>query len=65
MATTQFTRRWYTTREVAQILGFSTTKVKMLIAQRDLRSVKVGGSRRILPEWVDEFIETVTQRDSA
>jgi len=37
----------------------------MLIVTRELRSVKVGANRRILPEWVDEYIEHVTHQDSA
>ena len=29
----------------------------MLIAQGDLKSLKDGRSRRVLPRWVDEYIE--------
>jgi hypothetical protein len=32
---------------------------------REIRSVKVGAHRRILPEWVDEYIENCTHQDSA
>ncbi|MCG8919241.1 excisionase family DNA-binding protein [Actinokineospora sp. PR83] len=52
--------KWHTVAEVAVLLGFGLSKTKMLIASRAIRSVKVGGSRRILPEWVDEYIHRVT-----
>jgi len=50
------TKKWYTVKEVAEMLGYSESKVWMLVIQRDLKSLKDGGSRRILPEWVDEYI---------
>jgi excisionase family DNA binding protein len=50
------TPRWYTTRQVAVMLGYSLTKTKHLVLTGQLRSVKDGGSRRILSEWVDEYI---------
>ncbi len=50
------TKKWYTVKEVAQMLGYGESKVWMLVIQRDLKSLKDGGSRRILPEWVDEYI---------
>jgi excisionase family DNA binding protein len=49
--------RWYTVSQVAQLLGFGETKVRMLIIAGDLRSLKDGRSRRILPEWVDEYVQ--------
>jgi excisionase family DNA binding protein len=48
---------WYSTADVAQLLGYGTSKVKDLIATRRLRSVKDGKYRRIKPEWVEEYIE--------
>lgn len=48
--------KWLTTAEVAVILGYGLTKTKMLIITGDLKSLKDGGSRRIMPEWVDEYI---------
>lgn len=48
--------KWLTTAEVAVMLGFGITKTKMLIISGDLRSLKDGRSRRILPEWVDDYI---------
>ncbi len=49
-------RRWYTVAEVAQMLGYGETKVRMLVLTGDLRSLKDGGCRRILPAWIDEYV---------
>ena len=49
-------RRWYTVPEVAEMLGYGPTKVRMMVISGDLRSLKDGGCRRILPEWVDEYV---------
>ncbi len=49
-------KRWHTVAEVAQMLGYGESKVRMLIIQGDLKSLKDGRSRRILPRWVDEFV---------
>ncbi len=48
--------KWYTIAEVAQMLGYGLSKTKMLVATGELRSLKDGGSRRILPEWVEEYV---------
>lgn len=48
--------RWYTTAQVALMLGYSLTKTKSLVISGQIRSLKDGGNRRILPEWVDEYI---------
>jgi excisionase family DNA binding protein len=48
--------RWYTTEQVAVMLGYGLTKTKHLVLSGQIRSVKDGGNRRILPEWVDEYI---------
>ena len=53
------TRRWYTVGEVAKMLGFGLSKTKMLIITGELRSVKIGGHRRVLPQWVDEYVARV------
>lgn len=50
------TRKWYTVAEVAEMLGYGLTKTKMLVLTGELRSLKDGRSRRILPEWVDEYV---------
>ncbi|RSM65008.1 helix-turn-helix domain-containing protein [Kibdelosporangium aridum] len=49
--------KWHTVNEVAQLLRFSVSKTKMLICTGELKSVKDGRNRRIMPEWVDEYIE--------
>lgn len=49
-------RRWYTVNEVAEMLGYGPTKIRMMCISGDLRSLKDGGSRRILPAWVDEYV---------
>ena len=54
---TVLTPRWYSVAQVAQLLGYGVSKTKMLVATGELRSVKDGKYRRILPEWVDEYIE--------
>ena len=50
------TPKWYSVAEVAQLLGYGLSKTKMLVATGQLRSLKDGGHRRILPEWVDEYV---------
>jgi len=51
------TPRWYSVAQVAEMLGFGLSKTKMLVATGELRSIKDGKYRRILPEWVDEYVE--------
>lgn len=48
--------RWFTVRQVARMLGYGESKVRFLVISGDLRSLKDGRSRRILPEWVDEYV---------
>lgn len=48
--------KWYSVAEVAQMLGYGLSKTKTLVATGQLRSLKDGGHRRILPEWVDEYV---------
>jgi excisionase family DNA binding protein len=50
------TPRWYTTKQVALMLGYSLTKTKHLVLTGQIRSVKDGGNRRILPKYVDEYV---------
>ena len=52
----RLSRRWYTVAEVAEMLGYGETKVRMAIISGDLRSVKDGKLRRILPQWVDDYV---------
>jgi len=42
-------RKWLTAPEVAELLGFGLSKTKMLIAMGQIRSVKDGHHRRVLP----------------
>ncbi len=48
--------KWYTTKQVAVMLGYSLTKTKHLVLSGQIRSIKDGGNRRILPEYVDEYV---------
>ena len=50
------TPKWYTTAQVADLLGFGLYKTKAIIASGELRSLKDGRYRRVLPEWVDEYV---------
>jgi len=56
MATAVIERKWHTVAEVAEMLGFGLSKTKMLVLTGEIRSVKVGRNRRILPAWVDEYV---------
>jgi excisionase family DNA binding protein len=56
------TPKWYSPTEVATLLGFGLSKVKMKIATGELRSIKDGKYRRILPEWVDEYVSEQIER---
>lgn len=60
MTTAVITRKWYTTAEVAEMLGFGLSKTKMLVLTGEIRSVKIGRNRRILPTWVDDYVRHVT-----
>ncbi|MEH0933386.1 excisionase family DNA-binding protein [Micromonospora sp. CPCC 205558] len=59
------TPRWYSPAEVAVLLGFGISKVKMKIATGELRSIKDGKYRRILSEWVDDYIRDQVERQVA
>lgn len=61
MSMTALEPKWYTVAQVAELLGFGLTKTKFLILQGDIRSTKVGRNRRVLPEWVDEYINRMTE----
>ncbi|MEU2929384.1 excisionase family DNA-binding protein [Streptomyces sp. NPDC007251] len=60
MTAATLNRKWHTTAEVAEMLGFSLSKTKMLVLTGEIRSVKIGRNRRILPSWVDEYVENCT-----
>jgi excisionase family DNA binding protein len=46
----------YTVEQAAQVLTISRWKVFELIRLRELRSVKIGGLRRVPRSAVDEYI---------
>ena len=54
--TTTPLRKWHSVAEVAEMLGYGVTKTKMLIATGEIRSLKDGRHRRVLPQWVDEYV---------
>jgi excisionase family DNA binding protein len=62
---TSIARKWHTIPEVAEMLGYGVTKTKFLVLSGQIRSVKDGGNRRILPEWVDEYIRSRVEEMSA
>ena len=62
---TVITRKWYSTAEVAEILGYGLTKTKFFVISGKIRSVKDGGHRKILPEWVDDYIRRVIEEQPA
>ncbi|MGW1557309.1 helix-turn-helix domain-containing protein [Streptomyces sp. NPDC002144] len=61
MTTAVITRKWYTTAEVAEMLGYGLSKTKMLVLTGQIRSIKDGRNRRILPRYVDEYVERRAQ----
>ncbi|MET3982410.1 excisionase family DNA-binding protein [Streptomyces sp. PvR034] len=60
MAAVVVQRKWHTVAEVAEMLGFGLSKTKMLVLTGEIRSVKIGRNRRILPAWVDEYVQRIT-----
>jgi excisionase family DNA binding protein len=57
MTTAVIERKWFTTAEVAEMLGYGLSKTKMLVLTGEIRSIKDGRNRRILPRYVDEYVE--------
>ena len=57
--------KWYTTEQVAVMLGYGLTKTKYLVLSGQIRSVKDGRNRRILPEWVDDYIRRRVEETTA
>jgi len=58
-------RKWYSIPEVAEMLGYGITKTKFLVLSGEIRSIKDGGNRRILPEWVDDYIRRRVEEHAA
>jgi len=63
--TVPIARKWYSTREVAEMLGYGLTKTKFLVLSGEIRSIKDGGNRKILPEWVDDYIHHRIEEEAA
>jgi excisionase family DNA binding protein len=63
--TVPITRKWYSTREAAEMLGYGLTKTKFLVLSGQIRSVKDGGHRKILPGWIDDYIRRVIEDQAA
>jgi excisionase family DNA binding protein len=57
--------KWYTTEQVAVMLGYGLTKTKYLVLSGQIRSVKDGRNRRILPEGVDDYIRAKVEEMTA
>jgi excisionase family DNA binding protein len=53
---TTIARKWYSISEVAEMLGYGLAKTKFLVLSGQIRSIKDGGNRRILSEWVDGYV---------
>ncbi|QFY15040.1 helix-turn-helix domain-containing protein [Nonomuraea phyllanthi] len=54
-------KRWHSTKEVAEMLGYGLTKTKFLVLSGQIRSVKDGRHRRILPQWVDDYVTKIAE----
>lgn len=65
MTATVIERKWYTTGEVAEMLGYGLSKTKTLVLTGEIRSIKDGRNRRILPRYVDEYVERRAQEAEA
>lgn len=55
----------FSTAEVARLLGIGQCRVYDLIRQRELRSVKVGASRRISARALVEYVAQLELQDTA
>jgi excisionase family DNA binding protein len=54
-------RKLYRVEEVAEVLNVGRTKVFDLIRSGQLASVKVGGSRRVTEQAIDDYIDRLCQ----
>ena len=62
VAHTNLVPKWYSPQEVAVLLGYGLSKVKMKIATGELRSIKDGKYHRVLPERVDDYVRSQIDR---
>jgi excisionase family DNA binding protein len=53
----------YTVEQVAKMLNISRDRVYYLLRTRQLRSIKIGKSRRITNQHLDEFIASLEGSD--
>jgi len=53
----------YTVEQVAKMLNISRDRVYYLLRTRQLRSIKIGKSRRITNQHLDEFIASLEGND--
>jgi excisionase family DNA binding protein len=53
----------YTVEQVAKMLHISRDRVYYLLRTRQLRSIKIGKSRRITNQHLDEFIASLEGSD--
>ena len=49
----------YTVEQVAKMLNISRDKVYYLLRTRQLRSIKIGKSRRITDQQLSDFVATL------
>ena len=54
--------KWYTAAKAAQLLGSGETNGWMLIISGDRRSLKDERARRVLPEWVEDYVRLRASR---
>ncbi len=55
----------YTVEQVAKMLNISRDKVYYLLRTRQLRSIKIGKSRRITDRHLADFIASLEGKDAA
>jgi excisionase family DNA binding protein len=53
----------YTVEQVAEILRVGRDKIYYLLRTSQLRSIKIGNSRRITSQHIAEFIAALEDRD--
>ena len=55
----------YTVEQVAKMLNISRDKVYYLLRTRQLRSIKIGKSRRITDQQLADFIASLEDNNAA
>jgi excisionase family DNA binding protein len=61
MANTEIAPRLYTIDDVKVVLNVSRKTVERLVAEHQMRSIKVRGRRRIPHDAVDDYINQLEQ----